>query len=379
MSETRAFVLAILALAVTLSAQDKVEVKSIDGVPHVLNPAKPLHGTIALEVERTRTIDPYQQSDVALRYVLFSRDDVGNVILFDPNRAEAHRFGPADEYLGRLTREGQGPGEFGPMRGYHPYFADPHIVVIGGQKIALFDGSGKLVWDKAMMTRYEAGIDGSHFLSAGIVWTEKRDQVRTLKLVGFDKDGEKSSVELFQAVNVGEIRQPSGNGGFMEMWATPNIFSAADAAGKRVFCGLNTDYKIWVKDLDGNDLRVIEKEHKNVKAGRAAAEKVLTWAREKEETKWMLDAYPDRFIAVYKLAPLPRGHLAVFRVTGAERYEIDIFDPEGRCLYVLVPPPGVKMDRAKFFASGFATIEEEGDYRVYREYRVKNLPGIFGD
>jgi hypothetical protein len=378
MSKTRAFVLSILALAFALASQDKVEVKTIDGVPHVLNPAKPLHGTIALEVERTRTIDPYQQPDVGLRMILFSRDDAGNVILFDPNRAEAHRFGPADDYLGRLTKEGQGPGEFGPMSGYQPYFADPYIVVLGGQKIALFDGAGKLVWDKTMMTRYEEGIDGSHFLSRVVSWTEKRDQVQTLKLVGFTKEGEKSSVDLFQAVNVGMIRNPSGQGGFMEMWATPNIFSAADAAGKRVFCGLNTDYKIWVKDLDGKDLRVIEKEHKNVKAGRAAAEKVLTWAREKEETKWMLDAYPDRFVAVYGLAPLPRGHLAVFRVTGAKKYEIDVFDPEGRCLYALVPPPGVKMDQAAFFATGFATIEEDGDYQVYREYRVKNLPGIFG-
>jgi hypothetical protein len=208
-----------------------------------------------------------------------------------------------------------------------------------------------------MKNRYEAGIDGSHFLAMSVVWTEKRDQIRTLKLVSFDMEGGESAVDLFQAVNVGMIRNPSGQGGFGEMWATPNIFSAVDASGKRVFCGLNTEYKIWVKGLDGKDLKVIQKDHRNVKAGRAAAEKILTWALEKEEMKWMLDAYSDRFVAIYDLAPLPRGHLAVYRVTGAERYEIDVFDPEGRYLYALVPPPDVKMAGAKFFASGFATIE----------------------
>ncbi len=63
-------VLAVLSLAAASSAvQDKIEFKTIDGVPHVFNPAKPLKGTIKLEVERTRTIDPYEQPEVGMRSV----------------------------------------------------------------------------------------------------------------------------------------------------------------------------------------------------------------------------------------------------------------------------------------------------------------------
>jgi hypothetical protein len=61
--------------------QDKVETKVIEGIPHILNPVKPMKGTIELEVERTRTIDPYEQPDVGLRMIYFSRDEAGQVTL----------------------------------------------------------------------------------------------------------------------------------------------------------------------------------------------------------------------------------------------------------------------------------------------------------
>ncbi|MGB8959404.1 MAG: hypothetical protein WCC00_10410 [Candidatus Aminicenantales bacterium] len=31
---------------------------------------------------------------------------------------------------------------------------------------------------------------------------------------------------------------------------------------------------------------------------------------------------------------------------------------------------------AHFFSTGFAVIEQDGDYGVYREYRIKNLPEV---
>jgi hypothetical protein len=44
-----------------------------------------------------------------------------------------------------------------------------------------------------------------------------------------------------------------------------------------------------------------------------------------------------------------------------------------------MPPTDVKMDHAYFFSSGFATVEQDGDYSVYREYRITNLPEVFGN
>src|SRR4030066_1517188 len=122
MKKTLIWACLIMAGIYLNAAQEKVEVKTIDGVTHILNPAKPLKGTVKLEVERTRTINPYDQPDVGLRMILFCRDAAGQVVLYDPTGAEGHRFAPDGRYLGLLTKKGQGPGGFSPMHGYSVSF-----------------------------------------------------------------------------------------------------------------------------------------------------------------------------------------------------------------------------------------------------------------
>jgi hypothetical protein len=309
---------------------------------------------------------------------LFSRDEVGDVILFDPNQAEGHRFGPDGDYLGLLTKKGQGPGEFSQWQGYRAYLLDSKIWVFGGQKVALLDAGGRLLREKTLKNRCESCVDSSHFLSRASSRAENSEPTEIVKLVRFNLEGEESAVDLFESTNVGMIRHPSRQSAFADQWGTPRIFAASDMTMKRVYCGLNTEYKIWVKDYSGKDLLVIQKDHKNAKAGRADVEKIMSWAVKDEGSRWMLEAYPDHFVAIMNVLPLPKGYLAVIRVKGAEAFEIDVFDPSGRYLYALIPPVGFKADKTQFFATGFAAIEESEDSFVYREYRVKNLPEVFG-
>ena len=369
---------AFVSLGAFPVAQDKVEFKTVDGVPRVHNPAKPLKGTIVLDLEQTRTIDPYEQPDVGIKYVQFLRDVTGEVILYDPNQAEAHRFDPAGAYIGSLTKAGQGPGEFSPMMGYRPYISEAGILVFGGRKVAVFDRAGKLLGDRSLKNWCEAPVDEGHFLARDTTVSENKDQIRILKLVAFGMEGPENPVELFRAANVGIIRNPSGQGGFGDQWGTPNIFSTGDPEGKRVYCGLNTEYRIWIKGYDGKDVKIVERDHKNVRVSRGDVEKILSWAPKNEGMKWMLDAYPEQFVAIFDIAILPKGYWGVLRVAGVEKIEIDVFDPDGRYLYALIPPAVVKMDKAQFFETGFATVEEAEDSFVYREYRIKNVPAIFG-
>ena len=74
MKRTLALGIIVFCAGAIVAAQDKTEFKTINGVPHALNPAKPLKGTITLEIERTRTINPYDQDDVGMAYFEFSRD-----------------------------------------------------------------------------------------------------------------------------------------------------------------------------------------------------------------------------------------------------------------------------------------------------------------
>ncbi len=70
--------------------------------------------------------------------------------------------------------------------------------------------------------------------------------------------------------------------------------------------------------------------------------------------------------------------MGVYRVIGLKRTELDVFDSDGRYLYVLLTPVDLRTSWLRFFSTGFGTIEQDGDYSVYREYRIKNLPEIFG-
>ncbi len=369
----------LAAATASFAVQERIEFKTIEGVAHVFNPAKPLKGTIKLEVERTRTIDPYEQPEVGMRMVLFSRRDSGEVVLYDPNGAEAHRFGPDGKYLGLLTKKGQGPGEFSPQQGYNAYLFGTGAVVFGGRKVARFDGFGKLLHERILKSSHYGPVDGTRFLAEYITLDEKRNQTKTLQVVTFDFDGREDVVDLMKAENVGMIRNPNGRGGFSETWATPGLFYAADASSGRIYCGLNTKYEIRIKDLSGKDVRIIHRDFENVKVKRADVEKMMAWAAKSEQSRWILDAYPDRFLAIREVVVLPKGYLGVSRVTGPEMSEIDVFDPKGRFLYTLVPPPGIDIKmQVQFFSAGFAVVETEDDSFVYREYRIKNLPEIFG-
>ncbi|MGZ5499202.1 MAG: hypothetical protein ACXWHI_10815 [Candidatus Aminicenantales bacterium] len=376
---TAIVIASLLTAVVHVNAQNKVEVKTVDGVIHVLNPAKPLKGTVELEIERTRQINPYDQPDVGLQMIGFTRDAEGQVILYDPNGAEAHRFAPDGKYLGVLTKKGQGPGEFSPMQGYYVNFDPPDIWVYGGRKAARLDGQGRLIQDRAIRQPFYGWVDAGRFLTVDVKPTEKNDQVRTLELITLSADGADQVDELLRAENIGMIRNPNGQGGFGEGWGTPNFFHVADAAAKLIYCGLNTEYRIQVRDYAGKMVKVIEKAYEPIKARKADVEKLMSWAAGNERMKWMIGAYPDTYIAIKNISPLPKGHLAVFRVSGVEKFEIDVFSPQGECLYSLTPPKNVKMDEAVFFSTGFATIEQDGDYSVYREYRIKNLTAVFGD
>jgi len=78
-----------------------------------------------------------------------------------------------------------------------------------------------------------------------------------------------------------------------------------------------------------------------------------------------------------KLKILPNGYLAVYRIVGPRKYEIEVFDKDGVWQYTIKLPEGMTLNSEDFFSFGFSNIEEKDDFPVYVEYRVKNLPEIF--
>ena len=277
-----------------------------------------------------------------------------------------------------MTKKGQGPGEFSPQQGYWALFQDPGIWVFGGMKVAHFDVSGTLLKERTLKNRFYAQVDSGHFFTLATSWDAQKKPTRTLKLDAFDMDGAESTVDLLSGENLGMIMNPSGQGGIGEGWATPNFFYAADPERRRIYYGLNQAYKIQVKDYTGKDLLVIERPCERARIGRKDIEVLVPWAAKEERLEWVFSAFPDRLATIKDILPLPKGHLGVFRIMGPKKTELDVFDAEGRYLYILLSPSDLRTDYLKFFSTGYATIGQDGDYQVYREYLIKNLPEIFG-
>ena len=177
------------------------------------------------------------------------------------------------------------------------------------------------------------------------------------------------------------LRNESGAGLslFSDGWGTPNIGFTVDTENKKVFLVYTPEYRITVKDVEGNTLSIIEKPHERVPISQQEKEEMLGPFIERPNSKWILSVYPDRLNAVYEMTMLPGGYLGVYRISGIRETEIDVFDQEGSFVYILQLPEDLALRFAVFYDFGFSTMETQEDYPVYCEYRIKNLPAIFND
>ena len=359
--------------------EGKVEKIMVDGVAHIMNPEKPLRGTVLLDIEKTREINPYIHEEVGLGSFSFIRDEDGEVILFDSFRAEAQRFNREGEYIGSFFRKGQGPGEFQPRRMFNVCFMNNQIWATGAMKFAKYDKNGRFLYERRIDYRPDIFVDENTFF---INKRERKEdgQVTKISLVNLssDKNGEISIIDFFQGENVGFIQRKDGRAGFSDPWGVPDIKFDYDQENQRFYVGLNTEYNVYVKNLKGETLYVIERSYKYVKVNSEDKKKLLPWAVKEESQKWALSVYPDILVTFKDIKILPNGYLAVYRVSGVQTYEVDIFDSEGRYVYIMEAPEGVSLEKVNFYNFGFAIKDTKEDgLEVYAEYKIKNLPDIF--
>jgi hypothetical protein len=342
-----------------------------EGVKVVKNPKLPSKGTILLELEKIREINPYDYPEIGLRSFYSVRDEDGEVILFDSNGAEAHRFGSKGEYVGSLIRTGQGPGEFQQFQHLRIFFLDDQIWATSMIKLAKFDKKGEFLEEQKFDESPDLFVDKMRYLTIKRPWIEGK-QLWKVTLVNF---GAKKDTVFFEAARDWYIRK--GNTYFSDSWATPSICYAYCPFSSKVYVALNEEYKVSVYDLEGKLNQIIERHHQKVRISKKDKEFLMDWALGNESYKWMVEAYPDNLVVMRDMAVLPRGYLAVYRIIGPKEFDIDVFDPEGRYTYILRLPEEISLERERFYDFGFATIMEQDGLPVYFEFRIKNLPEIF--
>ncbi len=358
-------------------AEESVQIEVIDGIPYVMNQELPLKGTILLEVEKGLEIDPYKQEEIGIRFFNHVRDEDGEVILFDSSQSEAHRFNSQGNYIGNLVRLGQGPGEFRQYAGLRMHFMSGQIWATGWPKWAKYDKNGQYLGEQRLELMPEIFVDDHRCIATKSRTIEGDTERRQVILADLSvQEGTEREISLYEDTREWIIRK--GRSAFADEWATPEVYFDYSIFSQNVFIALNLNYEIYVKDLQGKTLHVIKRPYEMVKVGPKEKEIIVDWALQSESSQWILDAYPDTLVAIKSVKILPRGYLAVYRVSGPRTFEIDVFDPEGRFVYILKAPDEVSMDEARFYNFGFSTLETRNDFKFYVEYKVKNLSEIFG-
>jgi len=348
-----------------------------NGVLHIKNPESPLKGTITLDIEKIREIDPYQYEEVGMSSFYFTRDKTGEVILYDSGKCEAHRFSAEGEYLGNIITKGQGPGEFMESRGMKPSYWKDRILVTSNRKMAWFTREGEFISEKKLEQRLTVLIDENHYISRKTEW-QKTGRPEKIFLVELTKGGKGLEGPVyFKGENVGIFRNSKKGFGYGDIWATPNFNCLYNPYTNRIVGGLNKEYKIYIKDLSGKTEAVIRRPYQPVHFSTAQKKELCRWKPEYEFSHWKLSVYPYTHLAIRGLRILPKGYLAVFWFSDFKEYKTDIFNKEGEYLYIVQIPEDIPLARAKFYDFGFSTIVTREDMPVYIEYRVKNLPEIF--
>jgi len=354
-----------------------VQVEVMDGIRHIMNPEAPLKGSVSLELEKKLEINPYENEDFDLRYFDAVKDKDGEIILFDVNGSKAQKFTGDGGYIGSFFRQGQGPGEFVPRRLLYVRFMNGQIWVTGGDKLAKFDKQGQFI------DEFSLGDTIAFFIDERCYITEKRTRKEqdTHKQIIIKRIKETNEIEegpsLMEGTNLGMIRLPRG--GFGDSWGTPDIEYAVDRTEKKIYVAMKTEYKIHVKDQEGQTLYVIEKPYKPIRLSSKDKETMLEFfiQRQSDRKAMYLNAYPDELMAIKEMKVLPKGYLAVYRISGLKKYVIDIFDDNGNYVYAIEPSESRPLDRADFYDFGFITVETVDDFLFYFEYWIKNLPEIF--
>jgi hypothetical protein len=249
------------------------------------------------------------------------------------------------------------------------------------EKIARFDRKGELLDEQTFedttslfIENRDIILDETHHLCLKSERLREGER-RSIVLESLFKDRDRQPIIFFQTVRDWVVRKDMSV--FTNEWGTPNIWFAYCPEKGRIYAALSTEYLITAYDLEGKPLFRIEKSQKPIKIGRREKAILIPWAAENKKEEWALEAFPDSLAAILSLHTLEGGYLAVLRITGPEEVEIDIFDSEGRYIHALEVPQGMSLEQVQFFDRGFATQETAGDYPVYVEYRITNLPAIF--
>ncbi len=363
-------------------------IEEVDGVEVIHNPAEPLHGELALELEEDLVIggEEFDENYNFRRISDIEVDNEGNILVLDYMDCRIQKYDKEGKYLRTIGRKGEGPGEFQqPVRMY--LTPGGKLYVSEPRKIHVFDKNQE--YKRSIIPdspSYNFGVtkEGNLFGQSSTFGEENR----TVDIVMMDSDGKKiTTVVNFPHPGV-MIRQGGIAIGTTPPYS-PNLYFCPldDESGMYAY---SAEYTLFVANSSGEVMRRIEKEEERQPTSKKEEDEYVKKQLERRRARGGNIQWSEGDLKkLYKFAEYKpfftniikddEGHLFLPKpkavLNPEEDTYYDMFSPEGFYIYKVkihkVNPRVIK----KGYIYTFGTDPDTGYYEVER-HRIRNWDQI---
>ena len=365
----------------------KVETENLIKV--IKNPAEPLYGKVAFDLEEDLSIGN-EDDDHYLFYkdIDLAVDSLGSIYVLDSANFRIQKFDKNGHYILTIGRKGQGPGEFEQLTNLFIDNKD-QICVLDRRMIHVFSGDGRLkkyVVVKNPISLFNFTEHGNIVAKASTPAPEGIKEEIAL----FSPEGKPLKIFVTSSlprVKMGNVELAEGD------VFTPRLLFVPWFKGSAIYCQ-SSEYKLFFLDSLGQVGLIVQKEE--VPEAITSKEKKEYFRQIYESFKFSKSPFPNQkslsLSEIEKAFALPKykpfflhlftddeGNVYAWRipsVTSKQQRiaEFDFFSKEGYYLYKITMPLLPRLIKAGYVYQ--VRWDKEKGIDIIKRYRIKNWDQI---
>jgi hypothetical protein len=307
-----------------------------NGVKTIKNPAAPLYGEFAFDLQEELSIggDPTKENYYFPGSALLSVDRDGRFYVADLRNRRVMMYAPSGEFIRQIGRQGQGPGEYAyPGRVFID--SEGNAMVYSGRELVCFGKDGTFIKKISIKIFLSQAVLGPGGTLIGRTQPGRGPEGPKHQLVQVGADGEhfKTIVEFR-----GEFRASQTA---IIVHAYSNFLSFTGLSPDSFVYGFPDDYRLVIADAEGKTILAMTKNEKPKSISnreRAETKKSGIYALIGTNDKMLRDEdFPDHRPFFGWIFSDDAGHIYVARTRSILEqdapWEIDVFSKDGFYLY----------------------------------------------
>jgi hypothetical protein len=316
--------LLFLCSAIAGPAEDKIVIKTENGIPVVYNPKNPcpVNGMLAQPLLKEELVigrDQQKQDNWFSFLNALAVDDAGNIYTLDPKDVRIRVFDPDGKHLRSFGRKGQGPGEFsgpGSLRILPDNILEVFDVL--NSRLSYFTLDGKSLRDVPMARLGFFKIDAKGFFC--LHRREPKGNRMVEELVKLDPD-------LKRVLTIHSFEHP-WNPRLINPFPETYLFEPLKTS--ETVWMITSEYKINVIDSEGKLIRRIVKDYNPVKITAADREKYLMAEPQDQKYEFPQSYPPANWVNGLIIDDAGWIYLRTYEKDDQGRIYHDVFDQDGR-------------------------------------------------